>query len=108
MKPIIWLGNSNKAAKSFPKSAKFEIGYNLERLQYGLDPADWKPISSVGHGVREIRVHLDCEYRVIYLVKYPEAIYILSAFIKKSRTATRNLKIAKQRYAELNIKRKQS
>ena len=54
-------------------------------MQQGLEPADWKPLSSVGIGVREIRVHTGREHRVVYVARFAEAIYVLHAFQKKSK-----------------------
>jgi phage-related protein len=64
--------------------------HQLNLVQQGLDPHDWKPMTTVGIGVREIRIHEDGEFRVLYVAKFPEAIYVLSAFEKKSRRTPRN------------------
>ncbi len=79
MKLITWLGNSYKVVKSFPKDAKHEAGYNLERVQHSLLPRDVKPIKGVGKGIQEIRIHLANEYRIFYVAKFKEAIYVLHA-----------------------------
>ncbi len=63
MKPITWLGDTHKIIKAFPENARKEIGYNLDKIQRGQDPFDWKPMSVIGHGVREIRIHEENEYR---------------------------------------------
>ena len=48
MKPIIWLGDTHKNIKEYSANVRQEIGYNLDKIQRGLDPIDWKPMSSVG------------------------------------------------------------
>lgn len=102
MKKITWLGNSHAIVKEYPGSVKQEIGYNLDKVQRGLDPYDWKPMSSVGHGVKEIRIHEANQYRVLYVAKFEESIYVLHAFVKKTQqTLKREIAQAKQRYAEM-------
>jgi len=99
MKTIEWLGSTHKDILSFPKEARKELGFNLERVQKGLEPMDWKPMRSVGMGVKEIRVHVGDEYRVMYVTTQGNKIYVLHAFQKKSRkTAKRDLQLAKERF----------
>jgi len=71
-------------------------------VQTGHDPSDWKPLPRVGAGVREIRIHANGEYRVMYLTTRPEAVYVLHAFVKK-RQATPKLDVdlARARLREL-------
>jgi phage-related protein len=75
----------------------------LDRVQRGLDPDDWKPMTTIGPGVREIRVRdATGAYRVVYVAKFVEAVYVLHAFQKKSpRTSPRDLGVAQSRYREL-------
>lgn len=89
------------ALRAFPVHARRDAGYQLYRVQAGHDPTDWKPLPRVGAGVREIRLHADGEYRVLYLTR-PEAVYVLHAFLKK-RQATRklDLDLARVRLREL-------
>jgi phage-related protein len=65
-KPIEWLGSSRRDARSFPADARHEAGFQLRRVQQGIDPTDWKPMSVVGPGVREIRIHTKSEHRMFY------------------------------------------
>jgi phage-related protein len=98
VKPIVWCGDSLRNIRKFPEAARGEGGHQLNRIQQGLDPVDWKPIAAVGIGVREIRIHHDGEFRVLYVAKFPEAIYVLSAFQKKSReTPKSEIRIAADR-----------
>ncbi|NNM59905.1 MAG: type II toxin-antitoxin system RelE/ParE family toxin [Legionellales bacterium] len=102
MKDIIWLGTTHQDIKCYPSEAKQDIGYNLDRVQRGLEPCDWKPMNSVGLGVKEIRIHSDNEYRVLYVAKFEEAVYVLHSFVKKTQqTPTKDIALAKKRYAEL-------
>jgi len=107
MKPITWLGDTHKIIKAFSENARKEIGYNLDKVQKGKDPFDWKPMNSVGQGVKEIRIHQENEYRVLYVAKFEESIYILHSFIKKTeQTAPKDIALGKQRYKEmLNMRR---
>jgi len=98
MKSVLWLGSSLNDVRAFPSEAKREVGYQLSKVQEGLEPSDWKAMPSVGSGVREIRVHTGNEYRVIYVAKFHEAIYVLHAFGKKTaKTAQPDLALARQR-----------
>ena len=77
-------------------------GFQLWRVQRGLEPNDWKPLASVGLGVREIRVRTGLAYRVVYVAKFAEAVYVLHAFEKRSqRTSKRDLELARQRLRAL-------
>ena len=71
-------------------------------VQLGLDPSDWKPMSSIGSGVREIRVRAGGAYRVIYLSSRPEGVYVLHCFQKKTqKTAPRDIELAKSRFKQI-------
>jgi len=77
-------------------------GFQLHRVQLGLEPNDWKPFRSVGPGVREIRVHTDREHRVVYVATFAEAVYVLHAFAKKTaKTARRDIRVARARFEAL-------
>ena len=103
MKPIRFLGDSLKCLRQFPEDVRQDSGYQLDQVQRGHQPADFKPIPSVGKGVEELRVWDDTgTYRVIYVARLKEAVWVLHAFHKKTQaTSKRDLEIAKSRYAEL-------
>ena len=84
-KPLIWLGDFREAISGFPDAARQIAGFQLWRVQRGLEPNDWKPMPSVGPGVREIRIHTGAEHRVLYVAKFAKAVYILQAFEKRTR-----------------------
>jgi phage-related protein len=97
-KPLRWVGSSLEDLRAFPEAARREAGYQLRRLQGGLLPADWKPMTSVGPGVAEIRLHSGVEHRVFYVARFAEAIYVLHAFEKRTRqTRQADLELARKR-----------
>jgi len=106
-KPILWLGDSRDRLRGFPRAARSEVGYQLSLIQAGHFASDWKPIPAVGPGVIEIRVHAGSEYRVFYVAKFEEAVYVLHVFAKKTRKTSRlDVKLGKKRYRELLERRK--
>jgi len=106
-KMLQWLGSSRSDIRAFPRGARRLIGFQLRRVQQGLEPFDWKPIATVGPGVREIRVHTTLEHRVLYIAKFAEAVYVLHAFEKRSRkTPQGDVELAQRRFRELVFLRK--
>jgi phage-related protein len=107
-KPVIWLGTARDDLRGFPADARQVAGFQLWRVQRGLEPNDWKPMPAVGLGVREVRVHTGLEHRVVYLAKFDEAVYVLHAFQKRSQqTRKRDLELARQRLRALLKRRRQ-
>ena len=101
-KPIIWLGDSRQRIRAFPEDAREVAGFQLWRVQRGLEPNDWKPMPGVGLGVQEIRIHTDAEHRVLYVAKFAEAVYVLHAFEKRAqRTPMKDLDLAALRFRAL-------
>ena len=106
-KPLLWLGSSLRDLRAFPVSARREAGFQLRRVQQGLDPNGWRPLPDVGPGVREVRVHTGLEHRVLYVAKFTEGIYVLHAFEKRTRkTPERHLEIARARFRTLVLRRR--
>jgi len=105
MKKIQFLGDSLKSLREFPEDAKHDVGYQLDKVQRGEQPDDFKPMPSIGKSVEEIRVRDDSGiYRVIYTARLADAVYVLHAFQKKTQTtAKRDIALASKRYAELMI-----
>src|SRR5262249_35642131 len=103
MKPVEFLGDSLDRLRAFPEGARRAAGYQLERVQRGLDPDDWKPMTSVGAGVREIRVRDPAgAFRVIYVATFADAVYVLHAFQKRTqRTSARDLVLEELRFRAL-------
>jgi phage-related protein len=102
-KPVEFRGSSLDDLRAFPSTARRNAGHQLDRLQNGYDPDDWKSVSAVGAGVKEIRVRdATGAFRVIYVAKFADAIYVLHCFQKKTQqTRKADLDLAKQRYNEL-------
>ncbi len=99
MKDLHFVGASLADLRRFPAEPRREAGFQLDAVQRGLDPADWKPLPTVGVGVREIRIHLLGQWRVIYVARFAEAVYVLHCFEKKSRKTRReDLELARERY----------
>ena len=101
-KPLCWLGSSLDDLCAFPENARRESGYQLGRVQQGLMPDDWKPITDVGPGVHEIRIHTGVEHQVFYVAKHEEAVYVVHAFEKRTRrTRQADIDVARKRLADL-------
>ena len=102
MKDLNFVGTAREDLLAFPAPTRRAAGYQLHQVQRGLDPDDWRPMPSIGPGVREIRLHEEGEFRVFYIAKFAEAIYVLHAFQKKTRkTAQHNLELARARLKQI-------
>lgn len=99
MKPLKFIGSSQDDLRDFPLEARRAAGFELRQVQRGLEPSDWKPMNDVGRGVKEIRIHVLGEWRVLYVATLVETVYVLHCFQKKSaKTRHRDLELARQRY----------
>ena len=112
-KPIDWRGSSLKDIKNddvFSPAARKEAGRQLSLVQAGLDPDHWKPFNDVGAGTKEIIINLDDGwFRVMYVAKFSEAVYVLHCFRKKTNTTTNHDKeVASTRYKAVIQERKQN
>ena len=103
MKHVEFLGDSLEKLRDFPEGARREAGVQLHKVQLGLEPSDWKPMTTVGSGVREIRVRDESgAFRVIYTAHVAETVYVLHVFQKKTeRTAKRDLDLAASRLRQI-------
>lgn len=102
-KAVVFRGGALDDFRDFPEAARREAGYQLDKVQNGLDPADWKPMNTIGQGVREIRIrHESGAFRVIYVAKFADAVYVLHCFQKKTqKTNKADLELAAKRFADL-------
>jgi len=99
---VLWVGSSRDDQRALSRDVRRELGFDLRRVQQGKMPRDWKPMASVGAGVIEIRVRVGGTYRLMYVAKYAEGIYVLHVFQKKSRkTSVLDLAVARTRLAAL-------
>ena|ERR1700732_865877 len=84
--PVEFRGDSLDALRRFPESARRRAGQELSLLQRGRDPKDWKPMSTVGAGVREIRVRDEQGiFRVLYVTEFADAVFVLHCFQKRRK-----------------------
>lgn len=101
--PVLFRGSALDDLRAFPATARQAAGYQLDKVQHGLDPTDWKPMSTVGPGVKEIRIRDAAgAFRVLYVAKLADAIYVLHCFQKKTQaTSTADIDMAATRYRDL-------
>ncbi|MDB5776335.1 MAG: Phage-related protein [Herbaspirillum sp.] len=99
-KEIRWVGSAYDDVLAFPDEPRRQAGFQLGKVQAGMDPADWKPFDDVGAGTREIRIRENSgAYRVMYIAKFEEAVYVLHCFQKKTQATSKHDKeIAEARY----------
>jgi len=96
------VGTAREAVRAFPASARRRAGHELDLLQQGLEATDVKPMPTVGAGVYELRIRAGGAFRVFYVARFAEAIYVLHAFQKKTQqTARLDLELGAKRYREL-------
>ena len=107
-KPIDWRGSSFDDLRAFPDDAKRNAGYQLRKVQKGAQPDNFKPMGEVGVGVTEIIVDTsDGWFRVMYVEKFDEAVYVLHSFQKKTnKTIQSDKDMAKRRYSAVLKERK--
>ena len=104
-KPLKFVGSSLDDLRNFADEARRGAGFELRAVQNGLEPSDSKPMQAVGPGVKEIRIHVLGEWRVIYIAKLNDAVYVLHAFQKKSRkTNQQDIELARRRYRQIGGK----
>ncbi|MBM4312368.1 MAG: type II toxin-antitoxin system RelE/ParE family toxin [Deltaproteobacteria bacterium] len=102
IKPLKFIASSLDDLRNFPDEARRAAGFELHAIQSGLEPSDWKPMQIIGSGVKEICIHILGEWRVVYVAKYHEAVYVLHAFQKKTKkTRRQEIDLARQRYREI-------
>lgn len=108
-KPLHFRGDSHDVLATFPEDARRGAGFALYMVQIGRDPDDWKPMPTIGPGVREIRVRDEAgAFRLIYIAKFLEAVYVLHCFNKKSQqTAAKDIALSRKRLKELLEERSQ-
>jgi phage-related protein len=99
MKPLRFVGTSLKDLRGFPERARKQAGYQLFKVQRGTDPTDWKAMPTLGKGVNEVRIQVGDAYRIMYLARLPDAVYVLHAFQKKTqKTSKKDLQLTQARY----------
>ena len=107
-KPVLWVGTSLDDLRALPAAARRELGFDLRRVQVGLLPRDWKTMPSIGSGVMEVRVRLGGAFRMIFVAKFTEGVYVLHVFQKRTRrTSTLDVTVARARLALVQRARKE-
>jgi phage-related protein len=107
LKPLAFVGNAREELRAFPVDARRRAGFELDQVQRGLLPTDWKPVTSVGSGVLEVRIHTGVEHRVFYVAKFEEAVYVLHAFEKKQKkTSRQDTELGRARFSQLLAQRR--
>ena len=107
-KPLLWVGSAHEDLRALSADVRRELGIDLRRVQQGDMPRDWKTMTSVGGGVVEIRVRVAGAYRLLYIAKFAEGIYVLHVFQKKSqKTSGIDLDVARTRLATVRRSRRE-
>ena len=103
MRTVVFEGNTLEIIRQLPDDARQRTGYEIDRVQRDIEPENWKPFSAVGQGVREIRVQVGKQYRIMYIAKFENKIHILHVFEKKTqKTRSSDIQIAKNRLKAVN------
>lgn len=102
MKSLSFVGSSLDDLRNFPAEVRRQVGFELYAVQRGFEPSDWKAMLTIGPGVREIRIRVLGEWRVLYVAKFADAIYVLHAFQKKTQqTRQEDIELARRRYQQI-------
>lgn len=102
MQTLIFMGSSRDNIRDFPMAVRKEIGRQLLRIQFGIEPDSWKPMKTVGKGVREVRISAQGQYRAFYVTHVGNAVYVLHAFQKKGqKTSQRDIALGQQRFKQI-------
>jgi phage-related protein len=102
-KPVEFRGSALADLRAFPVLARREAGHQLDRVQLGLEPDDFRPMPGIGSGVQEIRTwDAAGAFRMVYVAKFAKAVYVLHCFMKKTQhTSKKDIDLAEKRYREL-------
>lgn len=102
MKPVVFVGSALSDLRRFPAGARREAGYQIDRVQRGEEPDNWKPLGIVGSGVREIRIRAGGAFRVVYVASLKHTIFVLHCFQKKTqKTGKADIDLAAKRHRDL-------
>lgn len=103
VKPVEFCGSALDDLRAFPATARREAGHQLDQVQHGQEADDWKPMPTIGQGVREIRIRDAVgAFRIVYVAKLTNAIYVIHYFQKKTqKTSKADLDLAESRYRDL-------
>ena len=103
MRTVVFEGNTLEIIRQLPDEVRQRTGYEIDRVQRDVEPENWKPFPTIGQGVREIRVQVGRQYRIIYIAKFESKIHVLHVFMKKTqKTRNSDIEIAKNRLKAVN------
>ena len=92
LEPVEFRGSAPDDLRAFPQAARREAGHQLDQVQHGREPDDWKPMNTVGRGVREIRIRdATGAFRVLYVAKFDDAVYVLHCFRRRRRKRVKRI-----------------
>ena len=83
MRSVVFEGNTLEIIRQLPDDARQRTGYEIDRVQRNIEPENWKPFPAIGQGVREIRVQVGKQYRIMYVAKFENKIHVPHVFEKK-------------------------
>lgn len=103
LKPVEFRGTSLADLRAFPQAARREAGFQLDQVQKGYEPDDWKPMQTIGPGVQEIRIRdASGAFRILYVAKFSAAVFVLHCFRKRTQQTSKvDLSLAEKRYRDL-------
>ena len=102
MKELRFIGRCLEDLTDFPLEARRAAVFELWQIQRGLMPTDFKPMLNIGPGAYELRIHILGEWRVIYVAKYEDVVYVLHAFQKRTqKTRKEDIELAAQRFKRI-------
>lgn len=102
MRKVVFEGDTLVLIRQFPDDARHRTGYEIDRVQRDKEPESWKPFPAIGQGVREIRIQVGRQFRIIYTAKFDNRVHVLHVFEKKSqKTRKSDIEIAKNRLVEI-------
>lgn len=102
MRKVVFEGGTLAFIRELPDDARHRVGYEIDRVQRDKEPENWKPFPAIGQGVREIRIQVGRQYRVIYIAKFDGRVHVLHMFEKKTqKTRQTDIEIAKRRLKDV-------
>jgi len=102
MRKVVFEGNTLEIIRQLPVVIRHRAGYAIDQVQRNIEPENWKPFSSIGQGVREIRIQHGEQFRIIYIAKFENKVHILHVFQKKTqKTRKVDIDIAKSRFKDV-------
>jgi phage-related protein len=100
VRTLIWLADARESLSAFPVETKRALGFALRQVQNGANPRNAKPLAGLGSGAYELKEDgPDQTFRIVYLLKLRKGIYVIDAFVKKSKKGSQVPKEIRERIA---------